>query len=180
MTTPSGAFFARSGFSSNTILAALAALTLAAMLATSLGAQQNATQAKSLTATEQTIWDLEHSYWRYVQNNDLSAYRSLWHDDFLGWPRMSSEPVRKDHITDWITSQTAKGLTFKPGEFQPAGIRITGNVAMVFYRMTSQWVDKDGVGKPTLSRITHTWIKNGAKWQIIGGMSMPEPETPQQ
>ncbi len=51
---------------------------------------------------------------------------------------------------------------------------------MVFYRMTAQWVDKDGVGHPTLSRITHTWIKNGANWQIIGGMSMPEPETPQQ
>jgi hypothetical protein len=24
-------------------------------------------------------------------------------------------------------------------------------------------------------RITHTWIKTGNRWQIVGGMSMPEP-----
>ncbi len=106
MTTPSGAFFARSGFSSKTILATLAALTLAAMLATPLRAQESSAKAKALNMTEQTIWDLEHSYWRYVQNNDLSAYRNLWHDDFLGWPRMSSEPVAR------TTSPT--GLRHKP------------------------------------------------------------------
>ena len=58
---------------------------------------------------EQTIWELERAYWRYVQENDLSAYSGLWHKDFLGWPSVSAAPVRKDHITDWITSQTSKG-----------------------------------------------------------------------
>jgi len=49
---------------------------------------------------EQAIWNLERAYWRYVENNDLTAYRSLWHQDFLGWPSVSATPVRKDHITD--------------------------------------------------------------------------------
>jgi hypothetical protein len=26
-------------------------------------------------------------------------------------------------------------------------------------------------------RITHAWVKTGKDWRIIGGMSMPEPET---
>ena len=33
---------------------------------------------------EQAIWNLERAYWRYVENNDLTAYRALWHQDFLG------------------------------------------------------------------------------------------------
>ena len=70
---------------------------------------------------ERTLWNLERAYWRYVENNDLAAYRNLWHKDFLGWPSVSSVPVRKDHITDWITSQTSKGLAFKAGEFQACG-----------------------------------------------------------
>src|SRR5690349_15643127 len=93
---------------------------------------------------EQTLWDLEHAYWRYVETNDLVAYAKLWHKDFLGWPYVSSAPVRKDHITDWITSQTVKGLAFKTGEFKPAGIQVTGQVAFACYWITFKWVDKDG------------------------------------
>lgn len=39
------------------------------------------------------------------------------------------------HITDWITSQTSKGLSFRTVAFKPAAIQITGNVAATFYRI---------------------------------------------
>lgn len=125
--------------------------------------------------SEQTLWKLEHAYWRYVQDDDLPAYLGQWHQDFLGWPLFNSAPVHKDHITDWITSQTSKGLTFQPGEFKPGAIQITGNVAVVCYWMTFKWLTKDGTGEAHTSRITHAWIKHGNDWQIIGGMSAPEP-----
>lgn len=35
---------------------------------------------------------------------------SLWHKDFLDWPSVTGVPLHKDHITDWITSQTSPGL----------------------------------------------------------------------
>jgi len=108
----------------------------------------------------------------------LAAYSSLWHKDFLGWPSVSSAPVRKDHITDWITSQTTKGLAFKTGEFKPAALQVTGNVAFACYWITFRWVDKDGTGASHTLRITHAWVRRGQDWQIIGGMSMPEPENP--
>ena len=127
---------------------------------------------------EQRLWDLERAYWRYVENNDLTAYSDLWHKDFLGWPWVSSEPVRKDHITDCITSQTGKGLSFKAGEFKPAAIQVTGDVAFTCYRITFRWVDKDGKGAARTSRITHAWVRRGKDWRIIGGMSMPERESP--
>ena len=127
---------------------------------------------------ERAVWELERAYWQYVENNDLLAYSNLWHKDFLGWPSVSSVPVRKDHITDWITSQTSKGLAFKAGDFKPAALQVTGNVAFACYWITFRWMDKDGTGSPHTLRITHAWARTGKDWQIIGGMSMPEPENP--
>ena len=128
---------------------------------------------------EQALWNLEHEYWRHVQDNDLPAYLKLWNKDFVGWPSVSAEPVRKEHITDWITSQTSKGLAFKSVEFKPAAIQITGNIALIYYWTTYKWVDKDGVGAMYTVRVTHTWLKDGNDWHIIGGMSMLESANPQ-
>jgi Calcium/calmodulin dependent protein kinase II Association. len=135
-----------------------------------------ATSPSQWSGDEQSVWDLERAYWRYVENNDLAAYSNLWHKDFLGWPSVSSAPVRKDHITDWITSQTSKGLAFKTGDFKPAALQVTGDIAFACYWITFRWMDKNGMGATHTLRITHAWVRNGKDWQIIGGMSMPEPE----
>ena len=127
---------------------------------------------------EQTIWELERAYWRYVQENDLTAYAGLWHKGFLGWPSVSAVPVHKDHITDWITSQTTKGLVFKTVELKPAAIQVTEDVAVACYWITFRWLDKDGSGVANTIRITHAWLRTGNDWRIIGGMSTPEPDTP--
>jgi ketosteroid isomerase-like protein len=136
------------------------------------------TQAQA-SGTEEALWKLEHTYWDYVQRNDLPSYLGLWDKDFLGWPAVSATPVHKDHITDWITSQTGKGLRFKSVEFKPAAIQVNGEVAVTCYWMTYQWLDKDGKGATHTLRVTHTLIKDGKDWHIIGGMSMPEAVNPQ-
>ena len=84
------------------------------------------------SANERALWKLEQDYWRYVQENDLAAYSTLWHERFLGWPSVSPVPVHKDHITDWITAQTSKGLKFISVDFKPAAIQVTGDVAVYF------------------------------------------------
>jgi len=60
---------------------------------------------------EAQVWQLEKAYWEYVKGNDLEKYRALWHENFVGWPFVSPAPVRKDHITDWMTANTSKGIT---------------------------------------------------------------------
>jgi ketosteroid isomerase-like protein len=136
--------------------------------------------AHAQASPEQAIWDLEHSYWRYVEANNLSPYRNLWDENFLGWPSVSAEPVRKAHITDWITSRTQKGLTFTTIEFKPAGIQVTSDLAVVCYWLTYKWQDKDGSATAHTNRVFHTWIKTGKDWRIISGMSMPQTATPAQ
>src|SRR5258706_4338784 len=112
---------------------------LAALLVVSL---QGTTQTEA-SENEQTLWKLEHTYWNYVQENDLPAYLGLWQKDFLGWPSVNAAPVHKDHITDWITAQTSKGLAFKSVEFKPAAIQVDGDVAVTCYLITYKMVDKD-------------------------------------
>jgi len=150
---------------------------LTALATIALGS--NTTTSPLGSKDEQAIWNLEHSYWRYVETNDLTAYSNLWHKNFLGWPSVSSAPVRKDHITDWITSETSKGSTFKTLQFKSAAIQVSEGIAMACYWITFSWLDKNGKGPAHIVRITHAWLRTGDSWQIIGGMSMGEPETPQ-
>ena len=126
------------------------------------------------------IWNLEKAYWEYVKANDLEKYRALWHENFLGWPFVSPTPVRKDHITNWITSNTSKGITLQSYSMEQLAIQVTGDIAMDYYRIRATWATGAGAEvKTDRLRITHTWIRTHGTWQIIGGMSSPVNATGQ-
>ena len=91
---------------------------LLALTATALG--QNSAK------DEAQVWGLEKAYWEYVKTNDLEKYRALWHENFVGWPFVSPAPVRKDHITDWITSNTSKGIKLQSYSIEQLAIQVTG------------------------------------------------------
>ena len=129
---------------------------------------------------ETQVWQLEKAYWEYVKANDLEKYRALWHDNFVGWPFISPAPVRKDHITDWITSNTSKGISLQSYSIEQLAIEVTGDLAMDYYRIKATWEDNTGAEvKTDRIRITHTWIRTHGTWQIIGGMSSPVNATGQ-
>ena len=154
------------------------ALTVTACLIAGTSAVSSELPQMQTTKDEQTIWDLEHTYWNYAQDKDLTRYFALWHKDALAWPLSYAAPPRKVHVADWITSQRGKGMTLKLVEIKPAGIQITGSVAVTYYWITYGWVDKDGKGDMHTFRVTHTWLNSGKDWQILSGMSAAEPATP--
>ena len=118
------------------------------------------------------VWALEKAYWHYVQTEDLNSYRSLWHPDFLGWPYMSPKPLRKDHITDWISSYKQKGDTLKSFDLEQLSVQVSGDVATTTYRIHENWSNKNGTERSEITRIIHTWLRDSAgSWHIISGMS---------
>ncbi len=123
------------------------------------------------SAEERVVWKLEYAYWDYVKSLDLESYRKLWHPNFVGWPSSSPQPERKNHITDWITAYTDKGLRLKSFTLEPAASQATENVVVTHYWLTAVWADKEGHGEPNTIKITHTWIRSPNGWQIIGGMA---------
>ena len=124
---------------------------------------------------ENAVWKLENAYWEYVKALDMDHYKGLWHENFVGWPYSSSQPARKDHITDWIKARTDKGTTLAWFELKPAESQATDNIVVTAYWLTELWAVKAGHGEPFTQRITHTWIKTANGWQIIGGMSASVP-----
>src|SRR6476469_8375639 len=89
------------------------------------------------------IWNSEKAYWEYVKGNDLEKYRALWHENFVGWPFVSSAPLRKDHITDWITSNTSKGVKLQSYSIEQLAIHVTGDIAINHYRIKATWAASD-------------------------------------
>jgi Domain of unknown function (DUF4440) len=106
---------------------------------------------------------------------DLEKYRALWHEDFVGWPLVNSEPVRKDCITDWMKGNTSRGLTLQSYAIEQLAIKVTADIAINHYRIKLNWarIDNGEAARTDGLRITHTWIRTGDTWQIIGGMSAP-------
>jgi len=132
------------------------------------------TLAQDSAKDEAQVWQLEKGYWEYVKANDVEKYRALWHESFVGWPFVSSAPVRKDHITDWITANTSKGIKLQSYSIEQLAIHVTGKIAINYYRIRANWAnDEKNEAKTDALRIMHTWIRAGATWQIIGGMSAP-------
>ena len=131
--------------------------------------------AADLSKDEDQIWNSEKAYWEYVKANDLEKYRALWHPDFVGWPSVSPEPVHKEHITDWITDNTAKGLKLQSYSIEERAVHVTGDVAIDHYRIKANWAkgDSSEVTRTDNVRITHTWVRTNGAWQILGGMSAP-------
>ena len=132
------------------------------------------TFAQDSAKDEAQVWNLEKAYWEYVKANDLEKYRALWHENFVGWPFVSPSPVRKDHITDWITANTSKGVKLQSYSIEELAIRVTGDIAINHYRIKSVWAEARPSARQTQAlRITHTWIRTQGTWQILGGMSAP-------
>jgi ketosteroid isomerase-like protein len=130
--------------------------------------------AQNSVENETQVWQLEKAYWEYVKANDLDKYRALWHENFLGWPFISSAPVRKDHITDWITANTSKAIRLHSYAIEQLAVQVTGEIALDYYRINARWANGEGAEVRTdRLRNTHTWIRTGDTWQIIGGMSAP-------
>jgi Domain of unknown function (DUF4440) len=126
---------------------------------------------------EAQVWKLEKAYWEYVKANDLERYRALWNENFLGWPYLSPAPVRKDHITDWITSNTSKGVKLQSYSIEQLAIQLTRDIAANHYRIKMTWSGpKPTDAKAETFRIHHIWLRSGDTWQILAGMSAPVNE----
>lgn len=131
-----------------------------------------AAQSKELSAAEKEVWQLEEDYWKFAQAYDLQSYRTLWHEEFVGWPRSEATPVGKSKIGGWLERGQNAGQTLRYKLRREAVRQIEGAV-VAHYVVVIEWVAKDGKAESESSRITHTWVKVGGRWKIITGMSAP-------
>jgi hypothetical protein len=85
------------------------------------------------TADEKAVWKLEEAYWKYVKSNDVKSYRTLWDENFIGWPGFSNEPMEKASIGDWIAPLHKNPDEQYGYELTPKALRSFGDVVVVHY-----------------------------------------------
>ncbi len=117
---------------------------------------------------EKKVWQFEEKYWEYWLKKDIEGYLSLLHENFLGWPSSLELPGDKKAAREFVQNFWTQIELFA-FEMKPAGVTIIDDVAVVHYFIIGK--DKDGNPVGNRYRITHTWMKQGGKWQVIGGMS---------
>jgi hypothetical protein len=117
------------------------------------------------------VWAREDDYWRFVKAGDVENYVTLWHEKFIGWPCDQDHPMRKSSIGGWVREIRDKKIAVT-SVLTREGAEDFGAVVVVHYRFTKEDTYPDGrvEGRGRESKITHTWMRVGSTWQIIGGM----------
>jgi ketosteroid isomerase-like protein len=64
-----------------------------------------------------------------------------------------------------------ESLVIRSVEVRPRAIQLSGKIALVHYLVVLEIEEGDGGTAATSSRITHTWVEEDGRWQILGGMS---------
>lgn len=126
----------------------------------------------SKSQMEAEAWQMEELYWKYVQNMDTVAYKTLWHEDFIGYPSFGNGVSNKSKIASWIPDlHKDPDLKFSYILHKKATNAI-GDVVIVFYDTDEIWTDKqEEIVKKETFKFTHTWKKIGGQWVILGGMA---------
>jgi hypothetical protein len=119
---------------------------------------------------EKEIWALEEAYISYLFAANHRAMLSMYHDRFLGWPDEVKQPVDKKAISRYLEERYPKPVqvTYK---IDRQGITLLNNIVLNHYLVYITWKDESGNEQKGVSRLTHTWIKTGKQWKILGGMS---------
>jgi ketosteroid isomerase-like protein len=119
---------------------------------------------------EGNIWASEEAYFANLYKANYDEVLVLVDDQFLGWPGALPQPIGREESARFM-----KKLIPKPTSctirIERAGIRVLGMVALTQYTLYVNCSDTNSASKTQSSRITHTWVKEGAGWKLLGGMS---------
>lgn len=121
---------------------------------------------------EDEAWHMEELYWEYVQKIDTVAYKTLWHDDFMGYPGFGNGVSDVSKIASWIPDLHKDPDLRYSYVLHKKGSNAIEDVVMVFYDTDYFWTDKaNQVVRKETYKFTHTWKKVDGKWLILGGMA---------
>lgn len=127
--------------------------------------------ARADSARVAAVWTREDEYWRDVRTGDAEHYETLWHEQFIGWPCGQDHPLRKTGIGDWVRKVRDQHIAVAV-ELTREGAQEFGDTVVVHYSFTrvDTYPDAHVEGRGERRKITHTWMKVGDDWRIIGGM----------
>ena len=121
---------------------------------------------------EDEAWHMEELYWQYVQNNDTITYKTLWHDNFIGYPSFGDGVANNSKIASWIPKLHEDENQKFSYQLSKKASNAIDDVVIVFYDADEIWTDQTtNETRRATFKFTHTWKKYGDQWLILGGMA---------
>ena len=85
--------------------------------------------AQEMSSQQKEVWQMEEAYWRDVKGFDEAHYMTLWHEDFLGWPRDQKMPIGKVALGEAVHRKFQRKGTLDY-EFLSKWVEVAGNVGI--------------------------------------------------
>lgn len=146
----------------------LCALTLFALGATSLPAQQ-------WSAEQQEVWTVIQAQWAATMEKDATWPDRFLHDDFLGWGNDTPAPRGKSSQGMWSRYEMENATTLVQ-ELYPIGIVVEGNTAVAHYFYSTASENRKGDRETTHGRYTDVLVKEGDSWRFIAWQGGDDPD----
>lgn len=127
--------------------------------------------ALEFDAGQRDVWQVEEAYWRVVANGDVDGYAALFHENFVGWPCTSETPKGTRDSAAWVKEIRDHRWALNYS-LRPEAVQVFGDVAVVHYAAEYVFDYRNGTrrGEGDWRKFTHTWLKQGGRWLLIGGM----------
>jgi Domain of unknown function (DUF4440) len=119
---------------------------------------------------EEEIWALEEEYFTDLYKADYAGVLAIVHSQFLGWPQTEPQPIDKQGSSRFM-KQLVPGPTACTFKIEREGIRVLSGVVLTQYSIQVNCNNASARTKTQITRITHTWAKEGGQWKLLGGMS---------
>lgn len=135
-----------------------------------VGATASTQVSTAQEQSEQTLWGLENAYFAHIAQGELEALERFYHADFIGWPSHSPEPVDRDAGKQSLEELLAD-IEVLSIQVRPQAVVIRGDIAVTHCYVDMQLQDPATEVSLNSYRVTHTWLREGGTWKILGGMS---------
>lgn len=123
-------------------------------------------------AARDAIWAKELAIYAGRSHGDLTAYQANTARNYLAWPPFNAVPQGNDGLQ--ATGRKLAGQTREKLEMVFVDLALNGTTAVVYYS-THRTMRADGTPSDERFEVTHTWVREGGAWKVIGGMARARP-----
>ncbi len=154
-----------------TKIAAIAALLIAFLAATSLTAQE-------WTKEQLEVWKVSQTLWEKWKANDFEGTFANIHDSYQGWNNENPLPMSKmkwmDEVKPYMDMMS--DMTYST---EPARIVVVGDAAVIHYYFSySFMISKDDKKKwiSNKGKWSEFYVKEKGQWMMIGDFTFNDEE----
>ena len=150
------------------LVSAAAAMTLlAAAPATSRPEAKDQVQAE--------IWAKERAIYGARGRGDMQVYIDAMARDYLAWPPFRPAPAGLEGLQELKKKMVADNKELL--SMIPVAFSLNGDAAIIYYQ-THRTRLPDGTAADEHFEVVHSWVREGGRWKLLGGMARNTPVRP--